>query len=157
MQRMFWVGAVVLVSVAGTAVAAEAITMALKDMKCKPAPGVDYADGVKYLENESKIAFYTNGTATGEFQVPKDGDYTITIEMSCDEALGEKAKVKITAGGKVVKDKFDLPATDAKEYQFTATLKKGDAKLVVEFLNDKYKENEYDLNLYVHSITIKEK
>jgi hypothetical protein len=79
------------------------------------------------------------------------------IEMSCDEALGEKAKVKITAGDEVIKDKFDLTQTDAKEYSFTAKLKKGDAKMVVELLNDKYKENEYDLNLYVHAIKIKEK
>jgi hypothetical protein len=157
MLKTFWVGAVVLLAVAGTAVAADVITVELKDMKCKPADGITFAEGVQYVENESKIAFYTNGTATGQIKVPEDGEYTITIEMSCDEAQGEKAKMKLTVGGTVVKDKFDLTQTDAKKYPFTATLKKGDAKLVVEFLNDKYKENEYDLNLYVHSITIKKK
>jgi len=112
---------------------------------------------VQYVEGEAKIAFYTNGTATGAIKVPEDGEYTITIEMSCDEAQGEKAKVKVTAGGTVLKDKFDLTQVGAKEYPFTATLKKGDAKLVIEFLNDKFKENEYDLNLYVHAIKIKKK
>jgi hypothetical protein len=156
MLRTFWVGAVVLV-IGGTAVAADAISIELKDMKCKPAAGVEYADGVKYVDGESKLAFYTNGTATTEFKVPEDGEYVVTIEMSCDEALGEKAQLKVTAGGTVLKDKFDLTQAAAKEYPFTAKLKKGDAKLVIEFLNDKYKENEYDLNLYVHAITINKK
>jgi hypothetical protein len=156
MLRTFWVGALVLV-IGGTAVAADAITIELKDMKCKPAAGVEYADGVKYMEGESKIAFYTNGAATAEFKVPEDGEYVITIEMSCDEALGEKAQIKLTAGGEVIKDKFGLTQVAAKDYPFTAKLKKGDAKLVIEFINDKYKENEYDLNLYVHAITIKKK
>jgi hypothetical protein len=156
MLRNFWVGAVVVLAFAGTAVAADAITVALKDMKCKQAEGITF-EGVQYVEGDSKIAFYTNGTATADIKVPEDGEYTITIEMSCDEAQGEKAQMKLTAGGTVVKDKFDLTQTAAKEYPFTAKLKKGDAKLVVEFLNDKYKENEYDLNLYVHAITIKKK
>jgi hypothetical protein len=156
MPKTFWVGAVVLLAVAGTAVAADVITVELKDMKFKPAPGIDF-EGVKYLENESKVAFYTNGTATAEFKVPEDGEYTVTLEMSCDEAEGEKAQVKVTAGGTVLKDKFDLTQVAAKEYPFTAKLKKGDAKLVIEFLNDKFKENEYDLNLYVHAIKIKKK
>jgi hypothetical protein len=89
--------------------------------------------------------------------VPEDGEYTVTIEMSCDEAKGEKARIKLKVGGEVLKDKFDLTQEAAKEYPFTAKLKKGDAKLEIEFLNDKYKENEYDLNLYVHAITIKKK
>jgi hypothetical protein len=156
MLRTFWV-AVVMLAVAGTVVAGEVITVELKNMKCKPAEGITFAEGVQYVESESKIAFYTNGTATAEIKVPEDGEYTITLGMSCDEAQGEKAKMKLTAGGAVVKDKFDLTQTAAKEYPFTAKLKKGDATLVIEFLNDKYKENEYDLNLYVHTIKIKKK
>jgi hypothetical protein len=156
MLRTFWVGAVV-VACSGIAVAADAITVALKDMKCKPAEGVKSSDGVKYLEGESKIAFYTNGSATADISVPEDGEYTLLIEMSCDEAQGEKAQVKVTVDSAVLKDKFDLTQAAAKEYPFAAKLKKGDAKLVIEFLNDKYKENEYDLNLYVHAITIKKK
>jgi hypothetical protein len=157
MLRPFWVGAVVLLAVTGTVLAADGITVELKDMTCKPAEGIKFAEGVQYVENESKIAFYTNGSATAQIKVPEDGEYVITLEMSCDDAKGEKAQVKVTAGGTVLKDKFDLTESAAKAYPFTAQLKKGDAKLVVEFLNDKYKENEYDLNLYLHAITIKKK
>ena len=32
-----------------------------------------------------------------------------------------------------------------------------DAKLVIEFLNDVYKENEYDRNLYIHSVKLEKK
>jgi hypothetical protein len=154
--KKFWAGAAVLVAVAGTAAAADAITVALKDVKLKAAEG-NPADGVRFVEDESKIAFYTNGTAAAEIKVPEDGEYEVTIEMSCDEAQGEKAKVKVTAGGEVLKDAFALTETTAKKYPFTAKLKKGDAKLQIEFLNDKYKENEYDLNLYVHAIKVAKK
>jgi hypothetical protein len=157
MLKNFSVSAVMLLAVAGTCIAADVITVELKDMKLKVADGINLPDGVRYDENDSKIAFYTNGSATTEIKVPEDGEYTITIEMSCDEAQGEKAQVKVSAGGAVLKDKFDLTQATAKEYPFTAKLKKGDAKLAIEFLNDKFKENEYDLNLYVHAIKIKKK
>jgi opacity protein-like surface antigen len=157
MLKKFLFGAVALVAIASSVVAADVITVALKDMKLKVAKGINNSDGVQYVENDSKIAFYTNGTATADVKVPEDGEYTLSIEMSCDEAQGEKAQVKIAVDEIVLKDKFDLTQAAAKEYTFSAKLKKGDAKLVIEFLNDKYKENEYDLNLYLHAITIKKK
>ena len=36
-------------------------------------------------------------------------------------------------------------------------LKKGESKIVVAFLNDTYKENEYDSNLYIHSVKLEKK
>lgn len=156
MLKRFCAGAVVALVVAGAAVAADDIKVELKDVKIKSAFEGN-ADGVQYVEGESKIAFYTNGSATAELKVPEDGEYTVTVEMSCDEAQGKKAQVKVSAGGEVLKDKFDLTQTSAKDYPFTAKLKKGDSKLVIEFLNDTYKENEYDSNLYVHSIKVKKK
>ena len=36
-----------------------------------------------------------------------------------------------------------------------AGLKAGDHKLAIAFLNDIYKENEYDLNFFVHGVTVR--
>lgn len=137
----------------GTAVAAEAVKADLSKAKFEPAN----SELVGYSESDSRLFFHTNGTATVELTVPADGEYTLVVEASCDEAQNEKAKIKLAVGDKVVKDDFALTATDAKEYKFEAKLTKGTAKLSVSFVNDKYKENEYDLNLFVHSIRIEAK
>ena len=145
--------AVVLFAAVGAAVAADPIKLDLKDFKCKAKS--ETADTlVGYNDAESKLFFYTFGTATAAVKVPADGEYTITVEASCDEALNEKAKFKLTVGDEVVAKSFELKELGAKEYTFPAKLKKGDAKLVIEFLNDAYKENEYDRNLYVHAVKL---
>jgi hypothetical protein len=139
---------------AGVAAAADAITVELKDFKVK---GEAPADLVKYEEGENRLCFYTNGVLEADVEVPEDGEYTITVEASCDEALNEKAKFKLSVGDVVAAKDHALTETGAKKYEFTAKLKKGDAKLAIEFLNDAYKENEYDRNLYVHSVKVEKK
>ncbi len=136
------------------AAAADAVTVELKDFKPK---GDLSADLFGYNEGEGKLFFYTNGTMEAPVTVPEDGEYTITIEASCDEAKGEKAKLKLTVGDDVVAKEFTLTDTGMKAYPFTAKLKKGKTTLAIEFLNDTFKENEYDLNLYVHSVKLEKK
>jgi hypothetical protein len=145
---------VVLAAAVGVVAAAEPIKVKLDDFKLKSEGGDDL---VGYNADEMKLFFYTNGTATATVKVPEDGEYTITIEASCDEAEKEKAKFKLTVGDVEAAKSFELKATEAKEYPFTAKLKKGDAKLVIEFLNDAYKENEFDRNLYVHAVKLEKK
>jgi hypothetical protein len=144
---------VLAVLLAGVAFAAEAIKAELKDVKVKAAS--DDLGG--YNEGDAKVFLYTGGTMTAELKGPADGEYTLTLDMSCDEAQGTKAQVKISAGDAVVKEKFDLTTTDTKEYTFDVKLKKGENKFVIEFLNDKFKENEYDLNFYLHGLKIEAK
>ncbi len=140
---------------AGFAVAAEAIPVELKDFKLKGA--FDDNSGVALDEGASKIGFYTGGTAVATVKIPEDGEYTIAVEASCDEAEKEKAKMTVKVGDEVVKENFLLTATEAKEYKFTAKFKKGDAKLSLAFTNDAFKEGEFDRNLYIHKVTISKK
>jgi len=42
MLKTFWISAVVVLAVAGTAVAADVITVELKDMKLKQAEGITF-------------------------------------------------------------------------------------------------------------------
>lgn len=146
----------VLVGTAVGVAAADAVTAELKSFKWKPGfVGGEQLGG--YDENGDRFAFHTNGTATGEVTVPDDGEYTITIEASCDEAKKVYAAFKLSVGDVVVTKEHFLRDTDKKEYTLTAKLKKGKQNLVVEFLNDEYKENEYDRNLYVHAVKIEPK
>ncbi len=61
----------------------------------------------------------------------------------------------MSVDGQVVGGETTCTTTDAKDYVVKAPgLKAGEHKIAIEFLNDVYKENEYDLNLYVHSVTL---
>lgn len=135
----------------------EAIKVALKDFKFKPKNEGSPMELLGHNEGESKLYFYIHGTATAEVKIPEDGEYTLTIEASCDEANKEKAKIKVLIGEEVVTKEFELKHVEAKEYTFTAKLKKGSPKLSIEFLNDLFKEGEYDMNLYVHAVKLEKK
>lgn len=105
--------------------------------------------------NDDKLFWYSNGTISATVEVPADGEYQVVVSASCDEALGEKAKFKLLVDGEPVGAETALTATDAKDYTIAAPLKAGARKLGLQFTNDKYKESEYDLNLYVHALTLK--
>jgi opacity protein-like surface antigen len=144
------------IAVGGVAVAADAIKPDLKDFKwkCKFAGGEALGG---YDENDSRFFFYSFGTATGEVTIPEDGEYTVTVEASCSKAEKELAKFKLSVGEVVVAKEHECTAEEPKKYAFTAKLKKGKQPLVIEFLNDKFKEGEYDLNLFVQGVTIEKK
>lgn len=63
----------------------------------------------------------------------------------------------IEVDGKSVSKNFSLTTEDAKDYTFTIKGKEGECKIKVIFTNDKYKEGEYDLNLYIHGASLKKK
>jgi hypothetical protein len=138
----------------GLAIAAEPIKVDLKAAKWKSSSGADLGG---YDENDNRFFMYTNGVCEVEVVIPADGEYTITVEASCTAAEKEMAKYKLSAGDDVIAKEVALKAEEAKEYASTGKLKKGKVKLTVEFLNDKYKDGEYDLNLFVHSIKIEAK
>jgi hypothetical protein len=157
MMRRVVCAAVVAALAVGVAAAAEPIQVDLKSFKFKVKNEGTPDDLLGYNEGEGKLFFYVHGTGTAEVKVPEDGEYTITVEASCDEANKMKAKIKLTVGETVVAKEFELKEVGAKEYPFPAKLKKGTAKLAIEFLNDEFKDGEYDLNLYVHAVKIEKK
>jgi hypothetical protein len=130
-----------------------AIEVALKDFTFK-AP-----EELKALfahnEAEGKLAFYTNGPAEATVKVPEDGDYEITVKASGDPGKDGRAKFKVSVDGTAVTPEVLLTADEPKDYKLAAKLKAGPRKLTVEFLNDAYKENEYDRNLFVHAVSLR--
>ena len=152
-RRLFLTAVAVVVAGVGFAVAADAISVELKDFKIKS----DYAnndDGVALNEADGKIQFYSNGTAIATIKVSEGGEYDILIEASCDAAEKKNATMTVKVDDIVVKENLELTTVDAKTYTFTTKLKKGDVKLSIAFTNDVYKENEFDRNLYVHKVKI---
>jgi hypothetical protein len=149
--------AVALLLVAGLPLAAgagdDAIKVGLKTFKFKVPD--DQANLFGYDEGADRLFFYTNGQAEAVVKVPADGEYEVVVRAACDSALNERAKFKVAVDGEAVGKETLLTADDEKDYTLTAKLKAGERKLVVEFTNDVYKENEYDRNLYVHAVTLK--
>ncbi len=136
-------------AVAGLALAVPLGKIELKDFTFKTG-----GDGAGFNEGDGKLFFYAQDVASVPVKVDADGEYTITVEASCDAALNENAKFTLKVGDVEVKKDFELKQPEAKEYTFTAKLTKGEPKLSLEFTNDKYKEGEYDRNLYVHAVKV---
>lgn len=137
------------------AVAKPAPSQATVDLRGFAGP-TDNTDLFGYDENASRLFFFSGGAMTLPLRLSGDGDYDIVISAACDEANGEKAKFTVTVDGQAVGGEVTCTATDAKDYVVKATgLKAGEHKIAIEFLNDVYKENEYDLNLYVHGVTLR--
>jgi hypothetical protein len=129
------------------------IAVELKSFSFKAPKGQE--DLLKYEEGEDKLCFYINGTGEAKVEAPKDGDYEIVIKASCDMALKEGAKFKVTVDGKPCGKETETSEGDPKEYTFATSLKAGEHKLAIEFTNDVYKEGEYDRNLYLHGVSLK--
>src|SRR6476469_6450546 len=105
---------IAVLAAAGVAAAADPIKVELKDFKIKGSlPG----DLFGYNDGEDKLFFLTNGAMEAGVKIPEDGEYTITVEASCDEALNEKAKFKLSVGDEVVAKEHVLTETGQKKYE----------------------------------------
>jgi hypothetical protein len=133
----------------------DAIKVDLRTFKFK-VPN-EQADLFGYDDGEGRLFFYAGGLGETTVKLPADGEYEITIRASCDPALNERAKFKLTLDVQLVGMETLLTDDDQKDYKLTATAKAGERKLGIEFTNDAYKENEYDRNLFVYAVTVKKK
>ena len=114
------------------------------------------ADLFGYNEGDGKLFLYTNGKVTAKVKVPSEGDYEIIVKASGDKALNEGAKFKVAIDGKEVGKETETSDGEPKDYKFPATLKAGERELTIEFTNDAYKEGEYDRNLYVFGVELRQ-
>jgi len=149
-------GLAIALSIGGLAALAadgDAITVDLKSFKFKVKEEAATLFG--YNEDESKLFYYTGGIGETTVKVPADGEYELVIKASCQPALNERAKFKVTLDGQEVGKETLLTADEEKEYKLPVKAKAGERKLTIEYTNDAYKENEYDRNFYVHAVTLK--
>lgn len=105
-------------------------------------------------DGESRLFYYTNGTASFGVKIPADGEYQIVVTASSQPALNEHAKFKLEVDGQPVGAETACTAEEAKDYPFSAKLPAGERKISVSFTNDIYKENEYDRNFYLNGLKV---
>ena len=114
------------------------------------------AEHFGYDDGNSRIFLYSGGAIVVPVKLAADGDYEVVINAACDEANGQKAKFSVAVDGKIVSEEVTCTATEAKEYVVKAPgLKSGERKITLTFLNDIYKEGEYDLNFFVHGVILR--
>jgi len=131
----------------------DAIKVDLKSFKFKVPEAIASLFG--YDEGQGRLFYY--GAAPGETTVklPADGEYELVIRASCDPALNERAKFKVSLDGQPVGMETLLTDDGEKDYTLKASAKMGERKLEIEYTNDAYKENEYDRNFYVYGVSLK--
>jgi hypothetical protein len=105
-------------------------------------------------DGESRAFYYSNGSGEVVLKVPADGDYEVTVSASCQKGNNAFAKFDLEVDGQKKAGDVTLTSEDCKEYSCTVSLKAGERKLGVRFTNDMYKENEYDLNFYLHGVKL---
>jgi hypothetical protein len=105
-------------------------------------------------DGESRAFYYSNGAGELVVKVPADGDYQVTVSASCQKGNNAFAKFDLEVDGKKEAGDVTLTSEDCKDYSCTVSLKAGERKLGVRFTNDMYKENEYDLNFYLHGVKL---
>ena len=130
----------------------DAITVELQSFKFKAREDGMVLHG--YDEGQSRLFYYTGGPGEATVKIPADGEFELVIKASGDPALNERAKFKVSLGGEAVGKETLLTSDLEKEYKFVAKAKAGEQKLVIEYTNDVYKENEYDRNFYVHAVKL---
>ncbi len=108
-----------------------------------------------YDGNEKRVYFYFNGPAEATVGVQDDGVYEVVVKASCDPALDGFAHFTLSIDGVAVGNETRLTAAEPRDYKFSARLKNGARRLVLEYTNDVYQEGEYDRNLYVHKVTLR--
>jgi hypothetical protein len=112
---------------------------------------------------EDTRAFTSEGEASMRLDVPRDGDYLITVRASGEQAGPEAIKMSVRVDGKEVK-LFEVANQrfNPIEYKFKHRLTHGGTKVGVAFLNDYYKtkdqvekgERPGDRNLYVQYVEL---
>jgi hypothetical protein len=115
----------------------------------------DNAELFGYDDGAGRIFMYTAGAVELPVAVAADGPYEIVVKVACDEAMGKKAKFTVAVDGQGVGGEISCTSVDEKDYAVKVQLKAGERKISVAFLNDLYKENEYDLNMFVSGLSIK--
>lgn len=129
------------------------VTVELKDVM---GPGGDSAANFGFDEGNSRIFMYSNGAVGLPLKIAADGDYELTITAACDEADGNKAKFSVSLDDQVLAAEVTTTDTAPKDYVVKVPgAKAGAHKVSIAFLNDLYKENAYDLNMYVHGVVLK--
>jgi hypothetical protein len=146
---------IALFAVPAAAAADDPISVDMRSFKFK-VPDAQ-AELFGYDDNEGRLFFYAGGPGETTIKLPSDGEYEITVRASCDPALGERAKFKVAVDEEIIGIETLLTDDDQKDYKLTTAAKAGEHKLVIEFTNDAYKENEYDRNFFVYAVTVKKK
>lgn len=109
--------------------------------------------------DDDSADFFSNGSVTGKFDLPRTGLYRIRVSGYASQAGPDPAKMEVLWNGERV-DTFEVRAVPPNITDYEAPIKgaKGPGVVTVKFLNDYYDANapegKKDRNLYVKSVEV---
>lgn len=97
----------------------------------------------KFLGLSSRADVWT------DYRAPRDGEYQVAVLAKANQFGDEPARMELRVDGKVVRT-FDVTGEMRQaDYIHPMRLARGDHKIQVSFINDKYVEKKGDRNLFV--------
>lgn len=106
-------------------------------------------DGSAYLKTRGKVDW--------KITIEQAGTYGITAVLSGDKALGILPKFEIWVNEEKMADSVSLKTEKKTNYSAQVKLPAGEVTLGIMFVNDAYRPDQYDRNLYVHKVIVAEK
>ncbi len=110
------------------------------------------AGSLVQAKGDHTVAFYTNGSATGEITVARDGLYRLALDGWGTPADGGWPVVTVKADGSAVGEVF-VAGRRERSWSCLVNLKRGKVKLELSFDNDLYRDGE-DRNLFARSLRV---
>ena len=102
----------------------------------------------------------SNGTVSGEFEFPRDGEYSLKVEAGAQQAGSELAKVELAVDDKRVQvAEVKAPVDQMEVYEIRARVGKGKHRFSAAFINDYYNPKaadpkHRDRNLAIRSLEV---
>jgi len=128
-------------------------------------PIVEVGDHPKYVRpikgthgqplGQGGFFLYSNGAATGQVEVPLEGEYLIRVRSWETHAGDEFARLSLRVDGKSVADwLISAQRGESQENVVQVRLKAGKRSIAAHFTNDFYEPNVADRNLAIETISI---
>ena len=106
---------------------------------------------------KNSVTMASEGSVSGEFDIPVSGEYAIRVEAAADQAGRELAKMQVLVDGKGAKV-HDIKGHQKLDwYEINVKLSAGKRKVTASFINDFYNaklKKRKDRNLHVRTIAV---
>ncbi|MBN2351958.1 MAG: hypothetical protein JXD23_05260 [Spirochaetales bacterium] len=112
----------------------------------------DLSGSLVQANDDRTVAFYTNGSATGEITIARDGLYWLALDGWGTPAEGGWPMVTVKADGRAVGEVV-VAGRKERDWACLVNLKRGKVKLELAFGNDLYRDGE-DRNLFIRRLRV---
>ena len=108
--------------------------------------------GAEKFGSRSPLSMASSGTVTLEAEIPFAALYTLTLQVSGDQAGDEPVKIEVKSGR--TKKVIEVPYEKPQDVSLRLRLARGKRSIGVSFINDYYVPNKADRNFHLHHVKL---